>query len=48
MPPSPAAAAPVDETAILAAVVLRERLRAVQYAGVAVALTGVVLISAGA
>lgn len=35
-------------TAILAAVILRERLRAVQYAGVAVALTGVVLISAGA
>lgn len=35
-------------TAILAAVVLRERLRAVQYAGVTVAILGVVLISAGA
>jgi drug/metabolite transporter (DMT)-like permease len=34
-------------TAILAAVFLRERLRAVQYVGVAVAMTGVVLISAG-
>ena len=34
-------------TAVLAAVVLHERLRAVQYVGVAVAMTGVVLISAG-
>lgn len=34
-------------TSILAAVVLRERLRAVQYAGVTVAMVGVVLISAG-
>lgn len=34
-------------TAILAAVFLHERLRAVQYVGVAVAMTGVVLISAG-
>ena len=34
-------------TAILAAVFLHERLRAVQYAGVAVAMAGVVLISAG-
>ncbi len=33
-------------TAILAAVILRERLRAVQYAGVAVAVAGVLLISA--
>lgn len=35
-------------TAILAAIVLHERLRWVQYLGVACALTGVVLISAGA
>ena len=35
-------------TAILAAIVLRERLRAVQYAGVAAAIIGVVLISSGA
>lgn len=34
-------------TAALAAVVLRERLRAVQYVGVAVALSGVVMISTG-
>jgi drug/metabolite transporter (DMT)-like permease len=34
-------------TAVLAAIVLHERLRAVQYAGVAVAMVGVVLISAG-
>ncbi len=34
-------------TAVLAAVFLHERLRVVQYAGVAVAMTGVVLISAG-
>jgi drug/metabolite transporter (DMT)-like permease len=34
-------------TAILAAIVLHERLRAVQYAGVAVAMAGVVMISAG-
>jgi drug/metabolite transporter (DMT)-like permease len=33
-------------TAVLAAIFLRERLRAVQYAGVAAALTGVVLIAA--
>lgn len=33
-------------TAVLAAIVLRERLRAVQYVGVVVAITGVVLISA--
>lgn len=35
-------------TALLAAVFLHERLRAVQYVGVAVAITGVVLISSGA
>ncbi len=34
-------------TAVLAAVVLRERLRAVQYVGVSVAMVGVLLISAG-
>lgn len=34
-------------TAVLAAVVLRERLRPVQYAGVVVAMLGVVLLSAG-
>jgi drug/metabolite transporter (DMT)-like permease len=34
-------------TAVLAAIVLHERLRAVQYAGVAAALAGVMLISAG-
>ncbi len=34
-------------TAVLAAILLHERLRAVQYAGVAVALAGVMLISAG-
>lgn len=34
-------------TAVLAAIVLHERLRAVQYVGVAVAMTGVVMISAG-
>jgi drug/metabolite transporter (DMT)-like permease len=34
-------------TALLAAIVLHERLRAVQYAGVAVAMVGVVMISAG-
>jgi uncharacterized membrane protein len=34
-------------TALLAAIVLHERLRAVQYAGVAAALAGVMLISAG-
>ena len=34
-------------TAVLAAIILRERLRPVQYAGVAAALTGVLLISAG-
>ena len=34
-------------TAVLAAVFLHERLRAVQYAGVAAALTGVLMISAG-
>ena len=34
-------------TAVLAAIVLHERLRAVQYAGVAVAMVGVVMISAG-
>ena len=34
-------------TAVLAAIFLHERLRAVQYAGVAVALAGVVMISAG-
>lgn len=34
-------------TAVLAAVFLHERLRAVQYVGVAVALTGVALITAG-
>lgn len=34
-------------TAVLAAVFLHERLRAVQYAGVAVAMAGVVMISAG-
>ena len=34
-------------TAVLAAVFLRERLRAVQYVGVAVAMAGVVMISAG-
>jgi drug/metabolite transporter (DMT)-like permease len=34
-------------TAVLAAVVLRERLRAVQYVGVVIALSGVVMISAG-
>jgi drug/metabolite transporter (DMT)-like permease len=35
-------------TALLAAVFLHERLRAVQYVGVAVAITGVALISSGA
>jgi drug/metabolite transporter (DMT)-like permease len=35
-------------TAILAAIFLRERLRAVQYAGVAAAIAGVLLISSGA
>ena len=35
-------------TAVLAAIVLRERLRAVQYVGVGVAMLGVVLISASA
>ena len=35
-------------TAVLAAIILRERLRPVQYAGVAAALAGVLLISAGA
>jgi drug/metabolite transporter (DMT)-like permease len=35
-------------TAVLAAILLRERLRPVQYAGVAVALGGVLLISTGA
>lgn len=34
-------------TAVLAAIFLHERLRAVQYAGVAVAMAGVVMISAG-
>ena len=34
-------------TAVLAAIFLHERLRAVQYAGVAVAMVGVVMISAG-
>ena len=34
-------------TALLAAVVLHERLRAVQYVGVGVAMVGVVMISAG-
>ena len=34
-------------TAVLAAIFLRERLRAVQYAGVATALTGVLLIAGG-
>ncbi len=34
-------------TAVLAAVVLRERLRPIQYAGVTVAMVGVVLLSAG-
>jgi drug/metabolite transporter (DMT)-like permease len=34
-------------TAVLAAVFLRERLRPIQYAGVTVAMIGVVLISAG-
>jgi drug/metabolite transporter (DMT)-like permease len=34
-------------TAILAAVVLKERLRPVQYAGVCVTMLGVVLVSAG-
>jgi drug/metabolite transporter (DMT)-like permease len=34
-------------TAVLAAVFLRERLRIVQYAGVAVAMTGVILIASG-
>ena len=34
-------------TAVLAAVVLRERLRPVQYAGVTVAMIGVILLSAG-
>lgn len=34
-------------TAVLAAIFLRERLRGVQYAGVAAALTGVLLIAAG-
>jgi drug/metabolite transporter (DMT)-like permease len=32
-------------TAILAAIILKERLRAVQYAGVAATLAGIVLIS---
>jgi drug/metabolite transporter (DMT)-like permease len=34
-------------TAVLAAVVLRERLKAVQYVGVVIALSGVVMISSG-
>ena len=34
-------------TAILAAIVLKERLRPVQYAGVAVAMVGVLLIASG-
>ena len=34
-------------TALLAAVILKERLRPVQYAGVAVTMIGVVLVSAG-
>lgn len=34
-------------TAVLAAIVLRERLRPIQYAGVTVAMAGVVLLSAG-
>lgn len=34
-------------TAILAAIFLRERLRPIQYAGVSVAMVGVVLLSAG-
>ncbi|MGI9136057.1 MAG: EamA family transporter [Candidatus Nanopelagicales bacterium] len=34
-------------TAVLAAIVLRERLRPIQYAGVTVAMVGVVLLSAG-
>lgn len=34
-------------TAVLAAIVLRERLRPIQYAGVTIAMVGVVLLSAG-
>jgi drug/metabolite transporter (DMT)-like permease len=34
-------------TAVLAAVVLRERLRPIQYAGVTVAMIGVILLSVG-
>ena len=34
-------------TAILAAIVLRERLRPVQYAGVSIAMLGIVLLTAG-
>jgi drug/metabolite transporter (DMT)-like permease len=34
-------------TAVLAAVVLRERLRPIQYAGVTVAMIGVILLSTG-
>jgi drug/metabolite transporter (DMT)-like permease len=34
-------------TALLAAIILKERLRPVQYAGVAVTMLGVVLVSSG-